>query len=62
MGLKTVGMTGRAGGKMVGAVDIILRVPADVTAHIQECHIAMGHIIVAVVEKLMFNSDGSDRK
>ena len=62
MGIKTVGMTGRVGGKMVDAVDIVLRVPADSTAHIQECHIAMGHIIVAVVEKLLFNSDGSDRK
>jgi D-sedoheptulose 7-phosphate isomerase len=62
MGLKTVGMTGRAGGKMENVVDLVLRVPADITAHIQECHIAMGHIIVAVVEKLMFNSDGSDRK
>ncbi len=61
IGMKTVGMTGRGGGKMVEAVDIVLRVPADTTAHIQECHIAMGHIIVAVVEKLMFNSDGSDR-
>ena len=39
---------------------LCLRVPADATAHIQECHIAMGHIIVAVVEKLLFNSDGSD--
>ena len=62
MGIKTVGMTGRAGGKMVDAVDIVLRVPADATAHIQECHIAMGHIIVTVVEKLLFNNDGSDRK
>jgi D-sedoheptulose 7-phosphate isomerase len=61
MGIKTVGMTGRVGGKMTDAVDIVLRVPADSTAHIQECHIAMGHIIVAVVEKLLFNSDGSDR-
>src|SRR5262245_21959362 len=61
MGIRTVGMTGREGGKMVNAVDIVLRVPADRTAHIQECHIAMGHIIVAIVEKLLFNSDGSDR-
>jgi D-sedoheptulose 7-phosphate isomerase len=61
MGLKTVGLTGRAGGKMVDAVDLALRVPADQTAHIQECHIAMGHIMVAIVEKLLFNSDGSDR-
>jgi D-sedoheptulose 7-phosphate isomerase len=62
MGIRTIGMTGRVGGKMVDAVDVVLRVPADATAHIQECHIAMGHIIVAVVEKLLFNSDGSDRK
>lgn len=62
MGIKTVGMSGRSGGKMVEAADLVLRVPADTTAHIQECHIAMGHIIVAVVEKLLFNSDGTDRK
>lgn len=62
MGLKTIGMTGRDGGKMVSAVDLVLRVPADLTAHIQECHISMGHIIVAITEKLLFNSDGSDRK
>jgi D-sedoheptulose 7-phosphate isomerase len=62
MGIKTIGMTGQVGGNMVQAADTVLRVPADTTAHIQECHIAMGHIIVAIVEKLLFNSDGSDRK
>ncbi len=61
IGLKTVGLTGGAGGKMVEAVDLALRVPAEATAHIQECHIAMGHIVVAIVEKLLFNSDGSDK-
>jgi D-sedoheptulose 7-phosphate isomerase len=61
MGLTTVGLTGSGGGKMVGAVDHCLRVPADATAHIQECHIAMGHIIVAIVEKCLFNDDGSDK-
>jgi len=61
IGLKTVGLTGSAGGKMVRAVDFCLRVPAEQTAHIQECHIAMGHVIVAIVEKYLFNSDGSDR-
>lgn len=61
IGIKTVGMTGSGGGKMVEVVDLVMRVPSDRTAHIQECHIAMGHIIVAVVEKLLFNSDGSDR-
>ena len=61
IGLKTVGLTGGTAGKMIGAVDLALRVPAERTAHIQECHIAMGHAIVAIVEKYLFNSDGSDR-
>jgi D-sedoheptulose 7-phosphate isomerase len=61
IGIKTVGLTGRSGGKMVAAADMCLRVPADATAHIQECHIAMGHIMVAIVEKILFNSDGGDK-
>jgi D-sedoheptulose 7-phosphate isomerase len=61
IGIRTVGLTGSGGGKLAGAVDHCLRVPADATAHIQECHIAMGHIIVAIVEKYLFNSDGSDK-
>jgi len=61
IGLKTVGLTGSGGGKLASNVDHCLRVPADATAHIQECHIAMGHIIVAIVEKYLFNSDGSDK-
>jgi len=62
LGIKTIGLTGSGGGKMATAVDFCLRVPSDFTAHIQECHIAMGHIIVAIVEKQLFNSDGSDRQ
>jgi D-sedoheptulose 7-phosphate isomerase len=60
-GIKTIGMTGSAGGKLVGAADFCLRAPSDRTAHIQECHITMAHVIVAIVEKLLFNSDGSER-
>jgi D-sedoheptulose 7-phosphate isomerase len=60
-GIKTIGLTGNSGGKMANAVEFCLRVPSDATAHIQECHIAMGHVIVAVVEKILFNNDGSDR-
>jgi D-sedoheptulose 7-phosphate isomerase len=62
IGLKVVGMTGDDGGKMIAAVDLALRVPADVTAHVQECHITMGHVIVAIVEKYLFNDDGTDRR
>lgn len=62
LGVRTIGLTGSNGGKMATVVDFCLRVPSDFTAHIQECHIAMGHVIVAIVEKHLFNSDGSDRQ
>jgi len=61
LGIRTVGFTGRAGGKMKEQVDLALCAPADATAYIQECHTAMGHVIVAVAEKMMFNADGSDK-
>lgn len=61
MTLRTLGLTGGTGGKMCDAVDLCVRVPSDSTAHIQECHITMGHVIVAIVEKYLFNSDGSNR-
>jgi D-sedoheptulose 7-phosphate isomerase len=61
LGIRTVGFTGSSGGNMKGLVDLALCVPADKTAFIQECHTAMGHVIVAVAEKIMFNPDCSDR-
>jgi D-sedoheptulose 7-phosphate isomerase len=57
--IRTVGFTGRSGGKARALVDLALCVPADATMLIQECHTAMGHMIVAIAEKLMFNADGS---
>ncbi len=59
--IRTVGFTGRSGGKARGLVDLALCVPADTTMVIQECHTAMGHMIVALAEKLMFNSDCSEK-
>jgi D-sedoheptulose 7-phosphate isomerase len=60
--IRTVGFTGRSGGKMRDLVDMALCVPSDRTAPIQECHTAMGHIIVAIAEKMMFNADLSEKK
>ncbi len=61
LGIRTVGFTGRGGGKMKAMVDLALCAPSDKTAHIQECHTAMGHVIVAIAEKLLFNADCSER-
>lgn len=42
---KTLGLSGRNGGKMNGLCDLNIIVPSDVTARIQEMHILIGHIL-----------------
>ncbi len=51
MEIITVGFLGGKGGKLTSAVDIPLIVPSDDTARIQEAHITMGHIIIALAER-----------
>ena len=48
--ISTIGMTGASGGKMAGMCEICLKVPSTVTARIQEVHLAIGHILCALVE------------
>ena len=50
IGIKTVGLTGRNGGKLKDLVDILINVPSDNTPRIQEAHITIGHIICEIVE------------
>ncbi|EGU58158.1 phosphoheptose isomerase [Vibrio nigripulchritudo ATCC 27043] len=53
-GMKTIGLTGKDGGKMAGLADIEIRVPhfgyAD---RIQEIHIKIIHIVIQLIEKEM---------
>lgn len=51
--IAVIGMTGETGGKMVNLCDILLNVPSQITMHIQECHIALGHAITARVEQIL---------
>lgn len=55
MGLKTVGLTGKDGGKMAKMVDHLLNVESDVTARIQETHITVSHVICQLVDIKLFN-------
>jgi D-sedoheptulose 7-phosphate isomerase len=57
LGIKTVGLTGRSGGKMREMVDYCICVPSDETPRIQECHILIGHILCAAVEKELFEKE-----
>ena len=54
MGIKVVGLTGRAGGKLAPMSDIAIAVPSDDVPRIQEAHIAVGHLICEFVETSFF--------
>lgn len=58
MGLHTVALTGRSGGKLKGSVDHCICAPSDETPRIQECHILIGHIISELVEREIFHEKG----
>ena len=49
--IKTVALVGAKGGAMRDMADIALCVPADTSAHIQEMHITIGHLICDLIEK-----------
>lgn len=49
-GCRTIGLLGRDGGKLAALVEQAVVVGADQTAHIQECHIMIGHMWCAHVD------------
>ncbi len=53
-GLKTIGLTGRAGGKMASLCDVTIRVPKDATPDVQERHLPIYHAICIMLEEEFF--------
>ena len=51
MGITTVGLVGHNGGAMKDLADYYIAVPADTSAHIQEMHITIGHLICDLIER-----------
>lgn len=51
LGVLTIGLTGKSGGKLADACDIAIHIPSDETAKIQEGHITTGHMICALIEQ-----------
>jgi D-sedoheptulose 7-phosphate isomerase len=49
-GLRTIGLTGKGGGKLAGMVDVPIAVPSDSTPRIQETHITVVHLICELVD------------
>jgi len=56
-GMKVVGFTGQAGGKMADLCDVCFRVPSPETPRIQEGHEALGHLICALIEQEIFGHE-----
>lgn len=54
LGVTRIGLTNEKGGKLKGVVDLCLRVPSTDTQRVQECHMAVGHILCDIIESSMF--------
>ena len=55
LGVITVALCGESGELPIIA-DYAIKVPSSSTPNIQECHICIGHVICAIVEKTIFDS------
>jgi D-sedoheptulose 7-phosphate isomerase len=51
LGLLTVGLTGRSGGRLKDEAELCFCVPSDLTPRIQESHILIGHILCELAEE-----------
>ena len=53
-GATAIGFTNETGGKLKGLVDLCLQVPSTDTQRVQECHMAVGHLVCDIVEGVLF--------
>lgn len=53
MGMKTTGLSGRDGGAMHDLCDVLLVVPSNTTARIQEMHITLGQMLCGALERTL---------
>ena len=54
LGLKTVGLLGKDGGKLKDLVDLSIVIPGTTADRIQEMHIKLLHIVIETVERELF--------
>jgi D-sedoheptulose 7-phosphate isomerase len=53
LGIASIGLTGKSGGKLRSSVDVCVSVPSDSTPRIQEAHSLIIHILSGIVEDAM---------
>jgi len=59
LGMVTIGLSGRSGGKLRANVDLCLSVPSDSTPRIQEAHSLIIHILCGIVENAVVDAGGA---
>lgn len=57
LGMKTIALTGRTGGRLATISDILLNVPSDDTPRIQESHTLIGHTLCEAIESALMARD-----
>jgi D-sedoheptulose 7-phosphate isomerase len=58
-GLRVVALTGESGGRLAPSADVAIRVPSIVTAHVQECHLAIEQLLALLVERTLYPEPGN---
>jgi D-sedoheptulose 7-phosphate isomerase len=58
-GLHTIGWAGEEQTEMDVYCDLALHVPSRVTAHIQEAHITVAHVLCGLVDEILFSETPS---
>jgi D-sedoheptulose 7-phosphate isomerase len=53
--ITVIGFLGKDGGRLKDLVDLALVIPSDDVQHIQESHITIGHILIALIETELAN-------
>ncbi len=52
--MRVIALTGEDGGKLAPLADVAIKVPGSVTAHIQECHLAIEQLLAKLVEDALY--------
>ena len=59
--LKTIGLAGKDGGALSKEADLTITIASTSTARIQECHIAVGHLLCELTEEGLEEGPGGSK-
>ena len=52
--ITVIALTGASGGAVTPLADVAIRVPSTITAHIQECHLAIEQLLALIAERAQY--------